>query len=206
MKSKSGKVRIECEKDRPHCSEEEYQKFMSDEKKKNRFIPYYEKTKLINPGRSEESEKKWEQVFEEIKKSKILDLGIHPSAQEGGFTIYYELPNGIQKAFIMGYTELGQWIEYTGIIEDKPKKIKVGSKVKITKTSGFVIVGGEEIYDRVFVVKKINKSSWAKDGNGNVDESFDEFEIVDAETGKTPKIDGKWELDFIPSRKEIMPV
>lgn len=218
MKNKPEKIKIECEKDRPHCSEKEYQQFLLDEKKRKgkkrkekmktkKFIPYYEKTKLEIPGRSEESKNKWKQVFEELKNAnQILDVGIHPSAREGGFCVYYEMPDGTQKAFVMGYTELGEWIEYDGTISDRPKEIKVGSKVKIAKSNGFIIAGDENIYDRTFVVKKIKVNEWAKDGDGNLDESYDEITIRDAKDGSIPRIDGTWKLEYKPTRKEIIPV
>jgi toxin YoeB len=71
-----------------------------------KYIPYYEKTKLYNPDEKYPNEpQKWTLIFEEIKKSKILDIGIHPSAREGGFTIYYELADGKQKAFVESYSK-----------------------------------------------------------------------------------------------------
>ena len=51
--------------------------------------------------------------LEELVGARILDVGFHPRSNEGGFTIYYE-KDGKKKALVLGFTELGSWLEYHG--------------------------------------------------------------------------------------------
>lgn len=51
----------------------------------------------------------------ELEDAKILRIGVHPLAQEGGFSIDYE-KSGEKKRLVLGYTELGTWIEWHGTI------------------------------------------------------------------------------------------
>jgi hypothetical protein len=169
--------------------------------------PYYEKTKLYNPESNEgnplspynkEEEKKWDNIFEELKNSKIIDVGFHPSAQEGGFCVYYETKEGEQKAFVMGFAELGPWIEYSGLINEEKKEIKVGTKIKIIKTYYNV---DDSIYKKVFIVEKIEKMD-------DLPDFYDEIHLIDEEGNKPMGTYGrsKGEFEITVSRNEIIPI
>jgi hypothetical protein len=53
----------------------------------------------------------------ELKGSTIIDVGFIPfmegGFQEGGLTFDY-MKDGVEKRIILGYTELGQWVEWCG--------------------------------------------------------------------------------------------
>lgn len=54
--------------------------------------------------------------FSDLIGCKILDLGFHPDAREGGFTIDYE-KNGEACRLVLAFNELGMWNEWHGKIE-----------------------------------------------------------------------------------------
>lgn len=170
-----------------------------------KIVPYYKKTRLYNPeshlmGGNNKQKEEWDKVFEELKDANmILDVGFHPSAQEGGFCIYYETREAEQKAFVMGFTELGPWIEYHGEIQDRPKEIKVGARVKLLKTFYNV---EKDIFDKIFMISKIEKMEGAGD-------SYDDIYLKD-EDGNVPMatfgIYNKDKIELIAHRDEIIPV
>lgn len=49
----------------------------------------------------------------DLKNAHINEIGFHPEAKEGGLTFDYE-KDGIKKRIILGYNELGTWIEWQG--------------------------------------------------------------------------------------------
>jgi len=63
---------------------------------------------------SEEADKK----FQEMVGAKIVAVGFHPMQQEGGLTFDF-IPSGSDKTrrMVLGYTELGAWVEWCGDLE-----------------------------------------------------------------------------------------
>ena len=51
--------------------------------------------------------------FQDLLGAKILDIGFHPKSEEGGFGIDYE-KYGIKKRIVLGFTELGMWVQFQG--------------------------------------------------------------------------------------------
>lgn len=48
----------------------------------------------------------------------VLDVGFHPLMDEGGLTIDYSKDGEIRR-IVLGYTELGLWVEYDGPMDLK---------------------------------------------------------------------------------------
>jgi hypothetical protein len=53
--------------------------------------------------------------FQDLIGSTILDVGFHPVAEEGGFTIDYQKGEE-KKRIVLGFTELGMWKYYEGLL------------------------------------------------------------------------------------------
>ena len=51
-----------------------------------------------------------------LKGAKIVGIGFHPAADEGGLAIDYE-KNGRTRRIVFGYTELGLWVYWDGEIK-----------------------------------------------------------------------------------------
>ena len=52
---------------------------------------------------------------------RVLQVGFHPKAKEGGLTIDYE-KDGIERRVVFGFNELGLWKEWEGI-KGSPSKL-----------------------------------------------------------------------------------
>lgn len=54
--------------------------------------------------------------LDDLMGASVLDVGFHPSCQEGGLTIDYR-KDGKDRRIVIGYTELGTWVEWQGDIK-----------------------------------------------------------------------------------------
>lgn len=51
--------------------------------------------------------------LEDLVGAKVIGVGFHPAAKEGGLTIDYE-KKGVVKRMVLGYTDLGMWVDWFG--------------------------------------------------------------------------------------------
>ena len=47
--------------------------------------------------------------------AQIVNIGFLPSEKEGGLTIDYKHEDGVVKRIVLGYTELGTWVQWHGV-------------------------------------------------------------------------------------------
>jgi hypothetical protein len=59
-------------------------------------------------------------LFESMIGATIVDVGKLPGVREGGFTVDYLRPGQQQvERVVLGYTDLGEWIEWNGPVPEK---------------------------------------------------------------------------------------
>ena len=52
--------------------------------------------------------------------ARILAVGLYQDMREGGFAVDFQRDGRAPERLVLGYTELGEWVEYLGSLDQGP--------------------------------------------------------------------------------------